>query len=202
MSPGRRRRGAAARRGCSCVGSLFSCLVTCLPLCWSGRLTLSCLPPRCPSTRLYLPDGHPFCQQLAVCAARLARHPPPLPHRPRPRPHHFLRHNSRGPHPQPLLQGEHGWPVQPAAAAAAAAFNADLKLLNPRPVQDTDDVDFLLSMSMSEFGNCIMQLLATIIFIAVVQVGGGWVHSRLIEVEAGRESIGSRRRATVQCTAA
>ena len=42
--------------------------------------------------------------------------------------------------------------------------------------QDTDDVDFLLSMSMSEFGNCIMQLLATIIFIAVVQVrvGGGW----------------------------
>ena len=36
--------------------------------------------------------------------------------------------------------------------------------------QDTDDVDFLLSMSMSEFGNCIMQLLATVIFIAVVQV--------------------------------
>lgn len=43
-------------------------------------------------------------------------------------------------------------------------------------LQDTDDIDFLLSMSMSEFGNCIMQLLATIIFIAVVQVGGegGW----------------------------
>jgi hypothetical protein len=39
-----------------------------------------------------------------------------------------------------------------------------------RGLQDTDDVDFLLSMSMSEFGNCIMQLVATIIFIAVVQV--------------------------------
>ena len=38
-------------------------------------------------------------------------------------------------------------------------------------LQDTDDVDFLLSMSMSEFGNCIMQLVATTIFIAVVQVG-------------------------------
>ena len=36
-------------------------------------------------------------------------------------------------------------------------------------LQDTDDVDFLLSMSMSEFGNCIMQLLATIIFIACIQ---------------------------------
>jgi hypothetical protein len=35
--------------------------------------------------------------------------------------------------------------------------------------QDTDDVDFLLSMSMSEFGNCIFQLLATTIFIAVIQ---------------------------------
>jgi ABC-type multidrug transport system fused ATPase/permease subunit len=35
--------------------------------------------------------------------------------------------------------------------------------------QDTDDIDFLLSMSMSEFGNCIFQLLATVIFIAVVQ---------------------------------
>ena len=42
-------------------------------------------------------------------------------------------------------------------------------------VQDTDDVDFLLSMSMSEFGNCIMQLLATTIFIAVVQVRGAGV---------------------------
>ncbi|PSC67462.1 hypothetical protein C2E20_8853 [Micractinium conductrix] len=42
------------------------------------------------------------------------------------------------------------------------------RILN-RFSKDTDDVDFLLSMSMSEFGNCIMQLLATIIFIAVVQ---------------------------------
>jgi hypothetical protein len=39
----------------------------------------------------------------------------------------------------------------------------------PPPLQDTDEVDFLLSMSMTEFGNCIMQLLATLIFIAVVQ---------------------------------
>ncbi|KAL4457987.1 hypothetical protein ABPG75_012852 [Micractinium tetrahymenae] len=42
------------------------------------------------------------------------------------------------------------------------------RILN-RFSKDTDDVDFLLSMSMSEFGNCIMQLLATTIFIAVVQ---------------------------------
>jgi hypothetical protein len=35
--------------------------------------------------------------------------------------------------------------------------------------QDTDDIDFLLSMSMSEFGSCIFQLLSTVIFIAVVQ---------------------------------
>lgn len=35
--------------------------------------------------------------------------------------------------------------------------------------KDTDEVDFLLSMSMSEFGNCIMQLLSTLIFLAVIQ---------------------------------
>ena len=57
-----------------------------------------------------------------------------------------------------------------------------------RVVQDTDDVDFLLSMSMSEFGNCIMQLVATTIFIAVVQVGqGGKVGRR-----AGREVGGKK----------
>lgn len=42
------------------------------------------------------------------------------------------------------------------------------RILN-RFSKDTDDVDFLLSMSMTEFGNCIMQLLATLIFIAVIQ---------------------------------
>ncbi|KAL4852933.1 Multidrug resistance-associated protein 1 [Chlorella vulgaris] len=42
------------------------------------------------------------------------------------------------------------------------------RILN-RFSKDTDDVDFLLSMSMSEFGNCIFQLLATTIFIAVIQ---------------------------------
>jgi len=42
------------------------------------------------------------------------------------------------------------------------------RILN-RFSKDTDDVDFLLSMSMSEFGNCIMQLLATLIFLSVVQ---------------------------------
>jgi ABC-type multidrug transport system fused ATPase/permease subunit len=42
------------------------------------------------------------------------------------------------------------------------------RILN-RFSKDTDDVDFLLSMSMSEFGNCIMQLLSTVIFIAVIQ---------------------------------
>jgi hypothetical protein len=33
-------------------------------------------------------------------------------------------------------------------------------------LQDTDDVDFLLTMSMTEFFNCIFQLVATLIFIA------------------------------------
>lgn len=42
------------------------------------------------------------------------------------------------------------------------------RILN-RFSKDTDEVDFLLSMSMTEFGNCIMQLLATLIFLAVVQ---------------------------------
>lgn len=42
------------------------------------------------------------------------------------------------------------------------------RILN-RFSKDTDDVDFLLSMSMTEFGNCIMQLLATLIFLAVIQ---------------------------------
>lgn len=42
------------------------------------------------------------------------------------------------------------------------------RILN-RFSKDTDDVDFLLSMSMTEFGNCIMQLLATLIFLAAVQ---------------------------------
>ena len=42
------------------------------------------------------------------------------------------------------------------------------RILN-RFSKDTDDVDFLLSMSMSEFGNCIMQLLSTLIFLAVIQ---------------------------------
>lgn len=35
--------------------------------------------------------------------------------------------------------------------------------------QDTDDMDYNLPQSISEFGNCIFQLLATIIFICVVQ---------------------------------
>jgi len=42
------------------------------------------------------------------------------------------------------------------------------RILN-RFSKDTDDVDFLLSMSMTEFGNCIMQLLSTLIFLAVIQ---------------------------------
>ncbi len=42
------------------------------------------------------------------------------------------------------------------------------RILN-RFSKDTDDVDFLLSMSMSEFGNSIMQLLSTLIFLAVIQ---------------------------------
>jgi ATP-binding cassette subfamily C (CFTR/MRP) protein 1 len=42
------------------------------------------------------------------------------------------------------------------------------RILN-RFSKDTDDVDFLLSMSMTEFGNCIMQLLSTMIFLAVIQ---------------------------------
>ena len=42
------------------------------------------------------------------------------------------------------------------------------RILN-RFSKDTDDVDFLLSMSMTEFGNCIMQLTATLVFLAVIQ---------------------------------
>ena len=42
------------------------------------------------------------------------------------------------------------------------------RILN-RFSKDTDEVDFLLSMSMTEFGNCIMQLLSTLIFLAVIQ---------------------------------
>ena len=36
-------------------------------------------------------------------------------------------------------------------------------------LQDMDDVDFLLSMSMTEFGSCMFQLLSTLIFLAVIQ---------------------------------
>lgn len=42
------------------------------------------------------------------------------------------------------------------------------RILN-RFSKDTDDIDFLLSMSMTEFGNCIMQLIATLVFLSVVQ---------------------------------
>ncbi len=38
-----------------------------------------------------------------------------------------------------------------------------------RSPQDTDDMDYNLPQSISEFGNCIFQLLATVIFICVVQ---------------------------------
>lgn len=42
------------------------------------------------------------------------------------------------------------------------------RILN-RFSKDTDDIDFLLSLSMSEFGSSLMQLLSTFIFLAVVQ---------------------------------
>lgn len=35
--------------------------------------------------------------------------------------------------------------------------------------QDTGDMDFMLSMSLSQLGTCVMNLLGTIIFIAVIQ---------------------------------
>ena len=35
--------------------------------------------------------------------------------------------------------------------------------------KDTDDMDYLLPQSLSEFGNCLMQLAATLIFISIVQ---------------------------------
>lgn len=61
--------------------------------------------------------------------------------------------------------------------ALAAIIRAPVAFFDTTPIgrilnrfsKDTDDVDFLLSMSMSEFGNCIMQLLATLIFIAIIQ---------------------------------
>ena len=67
------------------------------------------------------------------------------------------------------------------------------------PRQDTDDVDFLLSMSMSEFGNCIMQLLATIIFIAVVQVWRARGRPTEGAGEAHREQQGGQGRGWQDC---
>lgn len=74
-------------------------------------------------------------------------------------------------------------------------------MLPPPWAQDTDDIDFLLSMSMSEFGNCIMQLLATIIFIAVVQVGGGLSAVRPAQGSQSSEAAGSgaRQGGPVEC---
>ena len=36
-------------------------------------------------------------------------------------------------------------------------------------VQDTDDMDYLLPQSITELGNCLMQLAATLIFVSIVQ---------------------------------
>ena len=35
--------------------------------------------------------------------------------------------------------------------------------------QDTDDMDYLLPQSITELGNCLMQLAATLIFVSIVQ---------------------------------
>ena len=36
-------------------------------------------------------------------------------------------------------------------------------------MQDTDDMDYLLPQSITELGNCLMQLAATLIFVSIVQ---------------------------------
>ncbi len=36
-------------------------------------------------------------------------------------------------------------------------------------VQDMDDIDYMLPQSLNDFGNCMMQLLSTLIFISVIQ---------------------------------
>ena len=36
-------------------------------------------------------------------------------------------------------------------------------------IQDTDDMDYLLPQSITELGNCLMQLAATLIFVSIVQ---------------------------------
>ena len=36
-------------------------------------------------------------------------------------------------------------------------------------LQDTDDMDYLLPQSVTELGNCLMQLAATLIFVSIVQ---------------------------------
>lgn len=42
------------------------------------------------------------------------------------------------------------------------------RILN-RFAKDTDDMDYLLPQSVTEFGNCLMQLLSTLIFISIIQ---------------------------------
>jgi len=63
------------------------------------------------------------------------------------------------------------------AEALAAVVRSPVSFFDATPIgralnrfsKDTDDMDYLLPQSLSEFGNCLAQLAATLIFISVVQ---------------------------------
>ena len=53
---------------------------------------------------------------------------------------------------------------------------------DPGLLQDTDDMDYLLPQSITELGNCLMQLAATLIFVSIVQpifLAGGPPHNSM-----------------------
>lgn len=49
------------------------------------------------------------------------------------------------------------------------AFKDQYLTLNLSLLQDTDDMDQAVPQSITELGNCLMQLLSTLIFISVIQ---------------------------------
>lgn len=56
-----------------------------------------------------------------------------------------------------------------AALSSTSQSQSQLQLVCLWCVQDTDDMDYLLPQSITELGNCLMQLAATLIFVSIVQ---------------------------------